>query len=226
MSKGDKYELIKEPGSDLYRIKALRAIPNRAKKGQIGGLVSGPQNLAQDGDCWVEIGAQVIGGALVTSNALVTNYAKVSGDAWVSGNARIRDSAHVFGNARVYDNATILGSSMVSKFARVYGDVMVIDSIIRGNAKVEGPKFGALMTSALLEKQSDLLIIRDVGSERGTLLIYRTESGVEAVRGCFRGSLEEFAAAVRTTHGTDSQYAKEYMAIIELAKVRMEVSRG
>ena len=40
--------------------------------------------------------------------------------------------------------------------------------------------------------------------------------------GCFCGSLDEFAAQVKTTHG-DSQYGKEYAAAIELARVHFGI---
>ena len=41
--------------------------------------------------------------------------------------------------------------------------------------------------------------------------------------GCFRGDIDAFTANVAETHG-DSSHAKAYMASIELAKLRIDLS--
>lgn len=61
-----KYKLIKEEGTTLKRLVALRSFGNVAK-GDKGGLIEKGANLSHEGNCWV------YGDALV------------SGDAWVSG---------------------------------------------------------------------------------------------------------------------------------------------
>jgi hypothetical protein len=49
--------------------------------------------------------------------------------------------------------------------------------------------------------------------------VYRTKTGCEVRCGCFNGTLEEFRARVKETHG-DNQYAKEYLAIADIAEMR------
>jgi hypothetical protein len=49
---------------------------------------------------------------------------------------------------------------------------------------------------------------------------YRTsDGGVEITCGCFHGDIEAFEAKVRHTHG-DSQYAREYLAIAHVIRVK------
>lgn len=54
---------------------------------------------------------------------------------------------------------------------------------------------------------------------RHTHAYITAENKIEITCGCFRGSIEEFEAKVRKTHG-DNQYANEYLAIIYLIKIK------
>src|SRR5580692_7393317 len=75
-------------GVILYRIQATKDLPNRVKKGELGGFVQKLDNLSDN--AWVYEGAQVSGNA------------KVYGNAQIYGNAEISDNAQVSGNAKVY----------------------------------------------------------------------------------------------------------------------------
>ena len=98
-----------------------------------------------------------------------------SGDAWVSGNAWVYGTAWVYGNAWVYGDAQVYGD------ARVYGNAWVY-----GNAQI--------------------LFFSKVGSSLGTLTAFRNkDQGITVTRGCFIGSLVEFRAAVKKTHGGTEQ---------------------
>ena len=48
------------------------------------------------------------------------------------------------------------------------------------------------------------------------------DGGVDVVCGCFSGTLAEFAAKVKETHG-ESKFAKEYLAAVEVVKVHFEL---
>jgi len=57
--------------------------------------------------------------------------------------------------------------------------------------------------------------VTNIGSEEGTLELYSCgEKSWYIKRGCFKGTKEEFIAAVIETHG-DNEHAKKYLAIIE-----------
>ena len=117
------------------------------------------------------------------------------GDAWVYGDARVSGDAWVYGDARVYGDAWVYGDAQVYGDARVYGDAWV-------------------------SKRTEIVWISNIGSENGTLTVTRSkDGGLFLTRGCFSGDLSEFEKAVEQTHG-DSQYGKEYKALIEYIKLR------
>src|SRR5690606_4688424 len=124
----------------------------------------------------------------------------------VYGDARVFGYARVFGNARVYCNAKVYDHAWVFGNARVYGDAWVC-----GNARVYS---GA-----------SLCWLSKVGSENGTLTAFTAQAGITVTRGCFLGTLEEFEAAVRETHG-DSQIAREYALLIEFIRLRLGAAQA
>ena len=99
------------------------------------------------------------------------------------------------GNAWVYDNARVYGNAWVYGNARVYGDARVY-----GNA--------------------DYATVQGFGSEYRTTTFFRTKAGDIGVRcGCFYGTLEEFRAKVKETHG-ETKTAKEYLMVADLMEFR------
>ncbi len=95
------------------------------------------------------------------------------------------------GNAWVYSNAEVYGN------ARVYGDAEV-----SGNA--------------------DYAIIKGFGREYRPTTFFRCKDKKVRVRcGCFYGTIEEFRAKVKETHG-ESKLAKEYLMIADLMKLHFE----
>lgn len=118
-----------------------------------------------------------------------------------SGNAWVSDNAWVYGDARVYGNA------LVSDNARVYGDARVFgDALVSGNARVFG--------------DDDLVWFSKVGTEQGTLTVYKSKDGsLLATRGCFSGTLDEFLAKSAEVHNERIQ--REYQLLIEVAKSRL-----
>ena len=180
----------------LHRIEALKDFGN-VKAGDKGGWIEKEDNISQDGDCWVYDDACVCG------NARVYGDAHVYDDAWVYGNACVCD------DARVYDDAWVYGNACVYDDARVYDDACVC-----GNACVCG--------DADIKSKCDIIWLTGLGSENRTTTIFRTkEGGVRVACGCFRGDLAAFEARVKETHG-DSKYAREYLALISLAKIHFE----
>ena len=80
-----KYELLKEEGTNLLRLKALKSFGD-VKEGDLGGLVETPENLSQEGNCWVYTHARVCGSARVYDNT------KVFGYTWVYGSMHVFDT--------------------------------------------------------------------------------------------------------------------------------------
>ena len=133
--------------------------------------------------------------------------ARVCGDAWVCGNARVSGNAWVFGDARVSGDAWVSGNARVSGDARVYGDARVCgDAWVYGDAWVSG--------------NADYATVHGFGSEYRTTTFFRTKAGDIGVRcGCFYGTLEEFRAKVKETHG-ETKTAKEYLRVADLMEFR------
>lgn len=59
------------------------------------------------------------------------------------------------------------------------------------------------------------------GSENRATYIYLTDKGLYVRCGCFAGPIDAFASKIKDTHG-DNQYAKEYLMMIEIAKLRLQ----
>lgn len=131
----------------LYRIKAIRDIPEREiKKGTIGGWVESEKNLSEN--AWVYNDAKVLDSACVYGNASVCQNSVVSGNARVFGKAIINDDAKIDGYAKVFGNARVADSARVSESAKVSGKATINgESLVTGAARVSG---NARVTSSSL----------------------------------------------------------------------------
>ena len=104
------------------------------------------------------------------------------------------------------------GNAWVSGNALVYGNALVSgDALVYGNAEVYG--VGAIFW------------IGGVGSRNGTTTFFSCKDKlVRVVCGCFFGTLEEFVEKVKKTNG-DNKHAKVYMLAVEMAKLRIDLSK-
>ncbi|HCM2250931.1 TPA: hypothetical protein N3C93_000600 [Salmonella enterica subsp. enterica serovar Agbeni] len=94
------------------------------------------------------------------------------------------------------------GNAWVSDNARVSGNAQVF-----GNARVYGAEH--------------YITVGPMGSEGGTLTAFRqADNSIVVTRGCFRGTIEEFVAAVIERHG-ETHYAAEYGIVIKLIEARL-----
>lgn len=103
-------------------------------------------------------------------------------------------------------NLSQIGNCLVYGNARVYGNAELC-----GNARVYG--------------NADYITIKGLGSRYRDTTIFKTRNEDVVVRcGCFYGTLTEFVNEVGITHG-DSKYAKEYLALVELAKIHFGIEK-
>jgi len=126
-----KHTLIKDKDSDLYRVVAAETT-FRATEGEVGGRVSGPESLSQEGLCWVDYDAKILGGARVTGNAWLRDRARVGVHATVTGDVLMRDDSQVGGYAKLSGYVKMSGASLVTDDAIVSGGVK-----LRGNTRVK-----------------------------------------------------------------------------------------
>jgi len=193
-----KYEItdIAHPyNPTLHRIKALIDIPGRGvKAGDLGGYIQSESNLSQDGDCWV------------TDNGYVSDNGRVTGNGWVTGNGKVTDNGRVTDNGWVTGNGRVTGNGTVSGNGWVAGNGSVTDN---GRVTDNGWVFG----NAVIKKPTDILIISSLGGRNATLTVLYNKT---CATGYFRGSIDEFLAAVKETHG-DNKYAKQCQDAIDYA---------
>ena len=235
MNKNKKYKLTKDTlqtynTATLYRIQALREFDG-GWVDELGGYVASESNLSHEGDAWIsenaivrdyaQINGKAIirGQAIVEKNAIVRDYAVVNGNAKISENAIVRDNAFISGNARISGNAVVSGKARIGGKAVVRDNAVVSGiAVVSGEAVVEGNVI--IRGDALILKTSDYLHMGPMGSRNAYTTVYKTEGGGIGVScGCFTGTLDEFEAKVRETHGSN-KHGRDYMALIAWARAR------
>ena len=175
--------------------------------------------------------AQVYGNSMVGDNVKVFEDAVIYENAYVHKNAKVFGCAVLFGASRVYGNAVVFGETRIGGNAAVYEYATVYEkariggnALIFGNACVCGDakinNFVYLSERADIKSNDDFCFFSGFGSERRDTTFFKTRyKEIFVVCGCFRGTLEEFVRRVKETH-KNGKYAKEYLAIVEVVKIR------
>lgn len=207
----------------LRRIRALVDIKHIVKKGELGGWIEDEENLSHEGNCWVNDGCYVCGGARVYENARIAGGAKVLYGSKVYGSAVVSGGSLVINNAEVYGNATIVGGAVVSDGAKVFGAAIVDHganvsnkAVLSNIAKVSGD---VIIVDGNIDSESDFICVGPIGSRRA-YTTYNLKSGTVCT-GCFVGTLEEFEKQVISTYGADGgedTHYKSYKNLIEYFK--------
>ena len=81
---------------------------------------------------------------------------------------------------------------------------------------------GANLGGANLVGSRPVMQIGPIGSRADYLIAIVTTDGVRVTAGCFSGTLDEFRAAVESTHG-DSEHGRDYRAAIAMIKAHAEI---
>ena len=139
----------------------------------------------------------------------------VSGNGCVTGNGCVKDNGCVSGNGCVRDNGCVSGNGRVS------GNGCVADNgCVSGNGWVRDN--GCVFGDAIINKPTDILTIAPLGSRNACLTILCNKT---CTTDCFKGTIDEFLAAVKETHG-DNKYAKQYQDTIDYAYKYFNWERG
>ena len=138
----------------------------------------------------------------------VPAHRHAKGGGWVADTAHVDETVYVGPDAQVGDNAQVSDNAQVGGNARVGGNAWVGDNAqVYGNAQVSG--------DAKLSKTTDYLVIGPIGSREASMTWTRSDGCIAT--GCFRGTVEEFLAAVKETHGGNA-HAKAYRAAVEFIR--------
>jgi hypothetical protein len=182
----------------------------------------------------VVIGASVLWDEARVSRTALIDRSRLGGDAHVGGRASVKDSA-ISGAILLTDDAhvahsTLRGSGHIKGHARLDNCYVITEGfLVTDQSHVDNISIKSVFKvigEARIKSRNDLYVIGPIGSEGGTLTVYKTKSGIGVTRGCFSGTLDEFEAAVKETHGgpgdEDAEHTyNEYTAIIAFIRTMM-----
>ena len=198
------------------------------------------ENAQICGNSMVSGEAKVYGSAEIDENAQIEDKVEVYGEAKVCGNtlifgkariyeeAQVSGGATVAGGAQVYGDAVVNGNAHVCENAQVYGSAWVLgDAEVFGNACVSGEtevRYGVCLTDkAYVKNNEDFCFFYGFGRTNRRTTFFKTKEGnIFVVCGCFEGTLEKFVEQVKETHG-DNKFAKEYLSIVEVVKIKFDL---
>ena len=86
--------------------------------------------------------------------------------------------------------------------------------------------YGAdLYGQKIVKSERPFFEIGPLGSRSDNLLAFLTKNGIRIKAGCFFGTVEEFQAKVKETHGNNT-YSKEYEAAMVLIVAHFDLWKG
>ena len=138
-------DYIFEDNNKLFRLVALRddSIKERFKKGDLGGYVSGKENLADDESSWIDFTSKVMGKAVVSDDSYICKNSTVEGGAVIKGNVIIEDSCNIV-DTLIHDDVYIKGNCLITSRGPIKNNVIITDgvtvdnSIIKNNVVLSG----------------------------------------------------------------------------------------
>jgi hypothetical protein len=226
MSAGPKYELVEQESNGLWRIRALRDIPRHlVRKGDLGGLVSGPNNLSQYGDAWVGRNAQARDNSRVQDNALVTDFAELWDTASIVQEVIMADYAKGYGYASLYDWVRVVGEGQVSGNSELF-DNITVEGQVSGNTHLGGSI--CIGENARVTSARHVLTLSPITSENRILEFWKTEDGHHIEIGCWFGDvdkLEKLAHSDDWPSGSGPKiraiHRPELLAVVDLIRARI-----
>lgn len=137
----------------LYRIRALKDFAD-VKTGDLGGWVSGENNLSQEGNCWIYDEAKCMDNSKIYGNSTMHDYSEMYdysimyGDSEMHnytemhdysimysyskmyGCSKMRDSSTMYGNSKMYGNSMMCGRSKMFDYSEMFDDSAMYDNSI------------------------------------------------------------------------------------------------
>jgi hypothetical protein len=159
-----------------------------------------------------------LSGKIIFSHDCENNTWRLTVEAAVNGNISL-DGARL-------DGARLVGARLVG--ARLDGARLV-------GARLDGARLdGARLVGARLDNgekivpfkkcEKPVFQIGGLGSAFRYLVAYLTEDGIRLRTGCFFGSIAQFEAKLKETHGQKgSKHALEYRAAIKMVKTHFDI---
>ena len=123
----------------------------------------------------------------------------------------IRDKEYILCDGRkleVHPDVILRGANLVD--ANLRGAYLCGANLCGANL---GGAWGKLLST------SDMLVVGAIGSRNAYTTIFHTGKGIFVLCGCFRGTLDEFAAKVKETHA-GTKHERDYNALIDFVRIK------
>ncbi len=168
----------------LHRIRAIRDIGDKVKKGDLGGFVEQERNLSFEpgdnawifgnaiaaGNSYVDQGACLLDEAVVCDNAYISHGARLScssraeDDAYIRG-AALKDHARASGNSMILASPDTYSAPVLSGHCAVYGSVSG-DVVVLGTAVIiSGEEIRNDTLDTLVISHEGRSVIRDLSRD-------------------------------------------------------------
>lgn len=178
--------------------------------------------MSQKDLCWIYPDAyaceesSIRGDAKLHARVIASGKCVISGKAILSGTIHVSDCACITGSPRI-ENIYKYSSMIIGGNTSISSDAVLQTS----NIKLYRERF---KKNAQIFREVDYLCAGPIGSRYDYTTFYRTKNqGIWVCCGCFNGSINEFAKAVRKTHPVGSQFRDEYLNAIRLAKSKLDI---
>jgi len=156
----------------LYRIRALRAIGDKVRAGELGGFVESEQNLAYEpeDEAWLFGDSICCNEARVDKNSFLKDQARASGQAYITGGASLSchaqaaDQAYICGaklsfGCKAYGSAVIVPAHKAGRAPMLGGEIIVYGRIV-GDVRVSG-RLVVLENERLINRGPDILLLNN-----------------------------------------------------------------
>lgn len=211
-----KYELIpiqsRHPDAEpLFQIRALRDVGSDVKAGDLGGIVSGEDNLDHVGACWIYPDASARGNSRVVGDAQVRGRTFLVGHTQVAGAAVVTDSV-LRGQAYVTGPSQVTGSTLYDNAAVIDGQVLA--SYLHGRARVcEGASLievqmgGGRVDQGEHRGYTSVLVVGGLPSGEATLT--RMDGAAWLRIGCWTGSTDDLRDMIAGDEWPEAEGAQQ-----------------
>ena len=113
-------------GRTLYRIIALKNFSD-VEAGDLGGWVSGIDNLSQEGNCWIYDEAKCMGNARMFDNSKMFNNSKMHGNSTMYNDSRMYDCSVMYNNSTMYGHSIMYDHSIMHDHSEMHDNAVMHD---------------------------------------------------------------------------------------------------
>lgn len=128
-------DYIYEDDIKLFRLVAFRDDERRErfKCGDLGGYISGKDNLSDDDSSWVDYTSKVVGKAVVSDNSYVCKNSIIRGNASLRNNVIVEDNCEIT-DTSIRDNVIIRSDCYITSRCPIKNNVKILNGVTIDNS--------------------------------------------------------------------------------------------